>query len=57
MPVLIAIVGAAIVFGKNRPVLVVAGLFLVLGIYVGQEWTDLSVTEELTRFGRALSTT
>lgn len=54
IPVLIIVIGAVLLLGRRAPVVPLAIVMFVMGIYTGQTWVGHQVTDSLETLGRLI---
>lgn len=52
IPALIALVGMSVLLARRQPLVPVAVLFFLMGIYTGQTWAGHQVTDGLDQLAR-----
>lgn len=52
IPALIALIGAAVLFGRRQAVVPVVILFFILGMFAGQTWVGHQITDGFIQMGR-----
>lgn len=54
IPVLIIVIGAVLFLGRRAPILPLAVVAFLMGIYAGQTWVGHQVTDSLEALGRLI---
>lgn len=54
IPALIILIGASLFLGRRAPLVPLAVVAFIIGIYAGQTWVGHQVTEGLAQLGRLI---
>lgn len=54
IPVLLALIGIALIVGRRHPVMLIAGIFLIIGFYMGETVVGIHIVTGLNDLARVI---